>query len=141
MIEGEAGFIDELRFSLRKRQKAIKHQVRAIESERLIDRSDEGDLTGISVQCALWVPRTTIRLSAWDDRWVWFDARQGSKEGWRWFYTHEGRIFGEESGRRLVAGLEASFGAAHNAAQGSRMSFASIWEPLLAQGPKEISVV
>lgn len=134
-------FLEELRLSLRKRQKAIKHRVRSLEMERLSDRSEEGDFSGVGVECDLWIPRTTIRLCVWENRWVWCDARQGSKQGWRWFYTHEGRIFGDETGRRLVAALEASFSAAHDATHGGKLTFAAIWEPLLAAGPKEALLV
>jgi len=138
----EAGgpFVEDLRLSLRKRQKAIKHRLRAFDIERLVDRSDERALHGLGIDCTILAPRTMVRLEAWDNRWVWFDARQGSKEGWRWFYTHEGRMFGDDGGRRLVGALEASFGAAQDAVHSGRMTFAAIWEPLLAQGPEEMSL-
>ena len=141
MIPDEGPFGDAFRTALRKRRKAIKQKLRQLETERLVDRSDEGDLSGLSVECDLWMPRTRIRICVWDNRWVWFDARQGSKQGWRWFYTHEGRMFGEETGPRLVAALESSVGSAHDAAHDGRMTFAAIWEPLLAQGPKEARFV
>jgi hypothetical protein len=130
---GESTFLDELLSSLRRRRKAIRHRTRTLRFERVSDSIDGSESAKVEIECVLLAPRTVLRLSAWEDRWVWVDARRSGKIGWVWQFTAEGRLLGNRLARELVSAFEASIGD-----QGSEAALRAIWAPILAQGPRRV---
>ena len=49
-----------------------------------------------------------VRMHAWDDRWVWIDARQAGQNRWIWSWTLEGRLAAGLGGRDLLDAIERS---------------------------------
>lgn len=130
----ESTFLGDLLSSLTRRRKAIRRRVRTLRFERMSDAIDGSELAKVEIECDLLASRTVLRLNAWDDRWVWFDARRSSKTGWVWQFTAEGRLLGNQLTRELVAAFEASIGA-----QGSEEDLRAIWAPILARGPRRVA--
>ena len=97
---------------------------------------DESGLTleRVLLEANLLLPRARLRLEAWPDRWVQFDARQASKKGWVWQFAAEGRLVGGHGPVKLVTTIEASIAAA-----GAPIALGAIWDPILAKGPRLIA--
>lgn len=131
----DTGFLEDLLASLRKRRKALRHQVRDLSIERIVERSEGGDRGKLEIACVA-SGRARLRLFAWEDRWVWFDARCGSKDGWVWQFTRDGRLLAAEPGRGLVEAMERSIAAAFELTPEGLSRLEDIWTPLLARGPR-----
>lgn len=132
-----SAFLADVVTSLRRRRKALRHEIRELRIERIIERGDDGAREKLEIHCGD-ARRLGMRLFVWDDRWLWFDAREGSKaDGWLWEYTRDGRLFGDDPGRRLVKALEDSIAATFELSRNDLARLARIWTPLLARGPRE----
>jgi hypothetical protein len=136
-----SAFLANVLLSLRKRRKAVSHQVRTIEVEKVLERTDGTELEKLEIECITLHPRPTkVRVFVWEDRWVWVDARSrvGSK-GWAWEFTTQGRAAGGVDGRGLVQALEASISAASPVEPDNAGALGAVWEPVLAAGPRLIA--
>jgi hypothetical protein len=131
-------FIDDFLASFAKRRKAIKYQLRELSVERVVERDLDGESRKLEILLIPLMPRTRIEVSAWEDRWISVSASRSSKEGWRWLYSHQGRLLGGLGGRGLVVAIEESISAAHSANAGSTSHFERIWTPILAAGPRPL---
>ena len=117
---------------LAKRRKAIRHKVRDIAVEKVLERTGRGEREKLEIACT----GPALRLFVWDDRWVFIDARTLVKDkGWTWEFTDQGRLVGGADGRGLVAALEETIEAVSSQ---SSAALKQIWKPLLASGPRLI---
>lgn len=132
----ESAFINDVLEALRKRQKAIKYKVRDITCEKVIER-DEVDREKMEITIRP-LRRAAIRLFIWDDRWAWVDCRLGTKKGWAWQWTTDGRLLGSIDGRMVVSLLEQTIDAAATADNGTSV-FADVWSTKLARGLRLVS--
>ena len=131
-------FIEDLLAALARRRKAIKYQLRELSIERVVERGLDGETRKLEIVLTPFTPRTLIEVFAWEDRWISVSASRSSKEGWRWTYTHHGRLLGGLGGRGLVGAIEESISAAHSANDGSTDHFKRLWTPILAVGPRPL---
>jgi hypothetical protein len=79
-----------------------------------------------------------VRVHAWEDRWLWVDARHSSKRGWMWEFTSQGRFLPAAGARGVVTKVEAMMRAAHLPPADVPRSMSAIWERTLASGPKRV---
>ena len=79
-----------------------------------------------------------LRVHAWQDRWLWVDARHSSKRGWTWEFTAQGRFLPAAGARAVVAKVEEMLRAAHLPPADVPRSMAVIWARTLAAGPKRV---
>ena len=132
-------FLNEVLASLGRRRKAIRHKAR-FTVEKVVERTDGDEREKLEITCALYFARdTSVRLFAWQDRWLWVDARSFQKsEGWIWQFTARGRAIGGLDGRSLVAALEASIAASSQVNEENAALLQSIWQRVLAVGPSVV---
>jgi len=125
--------------SLKKRHKALKHKVKSVTCDKLLEVNDDARREKLEV--SLQGYSDNLRAHVWEDGWIWVDFRAravGSSGGWRWEWSYDGRLLPVHDGRVLVEALERTLGAAA-ALDGNAMSvFDAIWQPLLARGPKTV---
>ena len=89
----ESSFLQEIVNALRKRGKSIKNSVSTYSCERVRERRDECSRELVELSFDRISPQSTrIRVHLWDDRWLWIDVRQASKNGWVFEWQHEGRV-------------------------------------------------
>jgi hypothetical protein len=111
---------------------------RELRFERILEREDGVETGKLEVDCAIG-RRISIRLYVWDDRWIWIDARQGSKaDGWLWDFSDQGRLIGGLTGRNLVNAFEHSIVATSGMTKERLDRFHDIWSTIFARGPQEI---
>jgi len=79
-----------------------------------------------------------LRVHAWEDRWLWIDARHSSKRGWVWEFSMQGRLLPAAGARGIVTKVEEMMRAAHLPAAEVTKSMATIWARTLAAGPKRV---
>jgi hypothetical protein len=132
-----SAFINDVLDALRKRQKAIKYKVRDIGCEKVIERQEaDREKLEITIHTS---ERAAIRLFIWDDRWAWVDCRLGTKDGWAWQWTTDGRVMGSIDGQIMVSSLEQSIDAAAAVGSNGTSTFADVWSTKLARGPRLVS--
>jgi hypothetical protein len=134
----ETQFLAEVAASIKRRQKAIKHRAFGLSCERLWETSDE--IKREKLELMLLGPKSSrsaqLRFFAWSDRWIFADAREASKVGWKWDWTVEGRILGHVTGHDLIAAVESSYAASPFFTERDFLDeIKSIWQPLLAARP------
>lgn len=134
----ENEFLNSVLFSLKKRQKAIKYKVSSITCEKIVE-IDEGErFEKLEIDVQLLTSRCSFRIFAWDDRWVWIDARRGSKNGWKWEWSDEGRLLGSFTGRDVVDALEFTQATFFEMDSSRIGRFSEIWDAMLAKGLKPV---
>lgn len=132
----KSAFLSDVLLALEKRRKAIRHKVRQLAVEKVLERADGDQQEKLEICCDVGV-REKVRLFLWDDRWVFVDARAPTKDsGWAWEFTNQGRLGGGSDARALVQAFEQSIDAA---ADQSADGLARVWTPLLASGPRLVS--
>jgi hypothetical protein len=134
-------FLELMAVSFRKRSKAISHMTAATVEVDKVYREVESHQHE-TLEFNLW-NRTgdpTLKIIVWHDRWVWLDARAGSKrDGWLWEWNFNGRLLGDKSGKDFVEAAEKTIWGLHSAKKGLTDHLNTAWSPLLARGPKAIS--
>lgn len=132
----KSAFLTDVLLALAKTRKAIRHKVRQLAVEKVLEHTDGDHHEKLEICCEVGA-REKIRLFLWDDRWVFVDARTPTKDsGWKWEFTHQGRLGGGSVGRALVQAFEQSIEAA---ADQSADGLGRVWMPLLASGPRLVS--
>ncbi|MFO1187500.1 MAG: hypothetical protein U1E87_08660 [Alphaproteobacteria bacterium] len=138
----ESEFLAEVEFALRKRSKALKYKTFGLRCERVLDsteasRQEKFELTldGPPATRGAW-----LRLFVWSDRWVWVDARELGKTGWKWECTLEGKLLGRFGGRDLIEAAENSYThCPFCTSTESVEDVKAIWQSMLATGPKLVT--
>lgn len=126
--------------SMQRRSKALKHRARTRSIERLVEVRNDLSFEKLEIDFRVSNSGNSPRLSfhVWDDRWVWIDARRGSKDGWVWEWSSQGRVlFEEDPGRSFVSAIENTISVSHCDAGQVSARLDAIWHPWLASGPKE----
>lgn len=135
-------FLADVLLSLGRRRKAIRHNVQSIAVEKVLERTDGEEVEKLEIECIPLHPNhTRVRVSVWEDRWVWVDARSmiGSTKGWNWEFTAQGRATGGVDARRLIQAIEASISAASPVEADNAGALKVVWTPLLAAGPQPVA--
>ncbi len=124
--------------SLKKRHKALKHKVKVVTCDKVLEARDGAREEKLEV--SLQEYSSNLRAHVWEDRWVWVDFRSPGRgtPGWRWEWTYDGRLLSAHDGRALVEALEQTLDASASVEVVGVSVFSAIWKPLLAQGPKLI---
>ena len=123
--------------SLQKRRKALKYKVDSLACERVVERSDDGDLEKLEVRFKNknGPLSTTLTFHIWEDRWAWIDARAGGKMGWKWEWSGEGRMSGRDIGKQVLTHLEKSLSVMWDEDADISQALESLWVKILAKGP------
>jgi hypothetical protein len=134
----ETEFLSEVGDSVRRRQKAMKHRAFGLSCERLWETTDGTKRE--KLELTLLGPPSSrsaqLRFFVWSDRWIFVDAREGSKLGWKWEWTIEGKILGGVTGRDLIKAVESSYAASPFFSDLDFLDeIKSIWKSLLAARP------
>ena len=117
--------------ALAKRRKAIRHKVRSISVEKVLERTSADEREKLEISSSVGAAR--LRLFVWEDRWVFIDARTPTKaSGWAWEFNYQGRLLGDEA-HALIHAFEQSIDAATIQ---SGEALGGVWKPLLATGPR-----
>jgi len=141
--EFESSFLSEIAKSFSKVRKSIKYDSRDLKFNKVMDIVDERKAEKIEISIGSSLSRDGIRIRfyAWDDRWLWIDARKSQKTDWEWEYSIEGRMSGAASERQLMEALK-SFNKdtyifhSENVIQEANLH----WNKLIATGPKAIGI-
>lgn len=132
---GEPSFVHDVSSSLAKRARAIKHRGVQLVSEMrepILPDEPHGSVElrlGYSINGS----RVQLRVTVWDDRWVWIDVRRALKRGWAWSATCEGRYSDHAGSSGLIRRLEETITASQEEDNvSSRIQ--RIWADCLAKG-------
>src|SRR5258708_34074230 len=131
----ETEFLSEVGVSIKRRQKAIKHKAFGLSCERLWEKTDgtKREKLELTLLGPPSLRSAQLRFFAWSDRWIWADAREGSKLGWKWEWTIGGKILGDVTGRDLIDAVESSYAASPFLSDRDFLDeIKAIWKPLLA---------
>jgi len=125
--------------AMRKRSKALGKKFRRIAFETATDESLDLPLEKLQISFQQGA-RTQIQVILWSDRWVWLDARESSKRGWKWSCTFDGRLAGGRSESELLLAVE-HFSALlpGDGLAGDIKSASQIWDNMLVKGPRLIA--
>lgn len=133
-------FSHAVRNSFKKRSRALSRRGATVDctpvKEIVNGKESRVNRTDVTISYRLNAARVNIRLQVWADRWVWFDARSGSKSGWVWEYTTEGRFVSDNGARDLVMRTEKSMDASHIESSKVAAEMEVIWSTCLATGPR-----
>jgi len=131
-------FTDQVAACIRKRSKAIKHRGTQITSDRIkeVRYGVEKEIRRLDIRIGYRVDgsRVGLRLTAWDDRWIWIHVRRHGKAGPVWSATAEGRFVVRDGAKDLVRTIEATLDASFEAEPSLRIE--EIWKGVLARGPR-----
>ena len=133
----EDSLLEDIAFSLRKRRKTLKHSTDGIRCERLVEIEDSETTEKMELEVRL-TNKTSVRVFAWSDRWLWVDARASAKKGWAWEWTRDGRLLGGCGGKDVVGAIENTLSKTHFVDSQQTDVFTEIWKRLLARGPEEV---
>ena len=139
--EFESLFLTEVTKSFSKVRKSLKYDSHDLQYNKVIDSVSDKQLEKIEllIQSSASRNNIRIRLYAWDDRWLWIDARKSKKEGWEWEYTVEGRLSGSVTERELIEALKSFNKGSPTYTTGTITKTANLhWKKLIATGPKEV---
>ena len=134
----ESEFLSDILRAFGKRRKALHHKLRAIRIDKIVERSEEGDVERLDVLADVR-PNVRIILSLWSSRRVrvWTGEMVRNK-GCAWQYDLAGRLVGAADGRTLVEAFEQTRSAIFQMTPEQVDRLAVIWVPLLARGPQTI---
>ncbi len=133
----ESPYLQGFMKSFMKRSKAMKHKVKTYELSKEFEEGDNVVYERFNVDFTLWGAQPpTIRLSLWDDRWLWIDVRQRSKRGWVFECQHEGRI-GDCPYEKIVGALEESIAllAEAHKSRDICLKLRDMWNKIAIAGP------
>lgn len=130
----EDEFLKALVESFRRRRKALSHKSSAIQVEKV--REVEGNQETEKLEITLEnYDNISVRLHVWADRWMWLDARKGSKCGWIWTWQEEGWPLRPSNCREIVEALEGTHDLAFGMEPTRTHEFSALWNSILARGP------
>ena len=133
--------LDELADSLRRRRRALRNKSRSINLDRVIESTNGQRIEKLELTIELSVPSlTTIRVFVWADRFIWVDARRGSKDGWTFSWTKEGQLVGRRKGQLRVA-IEKTLEAAGLIQSEDTSTLDEIWTPVVSTGLRAVEEV
>lgn len=136
----ESLFLSRLRVALSKRSKSISRRRARLVIEAVTEIFDNDsparDRLDVLLRTRVKGVTVTFRLFAWSDRWVTFGAHGEVKAGWVWRFETEGRCFGENCERELVARLEECLDVVGEEGDSLIEGLESVWGPFLARSPR-----
>jgi hypothetical protein len=134
----EGAFLNDVLGAFAKRRKALRHRLRDLRIDKVVEQQLDDDQERIEVRAEL-SSRVRIVLSIWSARRVRIWAGEMVKnQGWVWQYDHAGRLVGEADGQTLVEAFERTASVAFGMTPEGTGGLTVIWKPLLARGPQEI---
>ena len=95
--------------AIHSRAAELEHRYRAVSCRKLMVEQNGNLREGVALELTRTEPLyRLIRVHAWDDRWVWIDARQSQQQRWIWSWTLEGRLGPGLGGVHLLDAIERS---------------------------------
>ncbi len=142
-VDFECNVLTEFRDAVMKRSKSLKSMFYLTDLSREIRGGKD-----VPKEVAVLVLRrlrssksVTITINTWPDRWVWIDAREGSKSGWLWSFNAEGRLAGGKNWTDLINGIkEMNEKIDTDVAENGWQTTLKIWNKLLLTGPTGVAL-
>lgn len=133
-------FARDVASCLAKRSKAIKHRGARVELHLAEAKPPDDPSASVEISVSYAVQGATVRLRviAWDDRWIWVDARRSTKQGWAWSVTCQGRFLDQSGPSGVIRRVEESLSATRNPDDAIPSLVKEIWADCLAQGPRSV---
>jgi hypothetical protein len=137
-LNPQSPYLRDIAEAFRRRHRAISSKSIELLGERLFENHQGTQLEKIefTFRRRRMGKAPVVRLFIWSDRWVWIDAREASKLGWRWQWTDEGRTLTATVGQTMVQAFEESLAAIWGEPRDIEQRLHAIWKPLLATGPQ-----
>jgi hypothetical protein len=132
----QSDFLNAIVASVRKRSKSIKHKVRKYSFTKVIEKNGSEEIEKLEIQFILPVNNATIRIYLWEDRWMWIDIRESSKQGWMFDWSKEGRIGGKNS-IDIRQAIESTITLSSSLRDGRSRDFEACWSQIALGGPKK----
>lgn len=107
------GFLENLEKTFLRRRKTIRMKSSFADLTWKTQAETFSETQFLEIDCGTRIDgkMATIRIQAWEDRWLWIDARMSGsakKGGWAWAWTIEGRYLAGDKTSAIVEALEAS---------------------------------
>lgn len=133
-------FVRDVASCLAKRSKAIKHRGARVELHIEEAKPPDDPSASVEVSVSYLIQGATVRLRviAWDDRWIWVDARRLTKRGWAWSVTCQGRFLDQSGPSGVIRRVEETISATRNLDDEIPSLVRGIWADCLAQGPRSV---
>lgn len=131
----QSDFLNAIIASVRKRSKSIKHKVRKYSIIKVVEKNGGDELEKLEIKFILPVNNATIRIYLWEDRWIWIDIRESSKQGWKFEWSKEGRI-GDNNVIDIRQAIESTISLSSSLHAGLSKDFEACWSQIALGGPK-----
>jgi hypothetical protein len=135
----ESEFLERLSFAFRKRRKALSHLAEGAEFAKVYELIADKKTERLEIHLP-YFNWGLLRLHAWPDRQVWVDARCPAKKGCAWSWTYDGRLLGDTSVTDIILALEGTIITFQHMDDSRTHEISSLWERLLARGPREVMI-
>lgn len=132
-----ADLVEGVRHAVIRRSRSLKHMFPAFGVED-IAHDAAPPIRGVQLraQARRSVRGPVLRLQAWEDGWVWFDARGAAPGGgWMWEWTVDGRVNTARSAADLIEAFAQS--RLHLGDASDVASLSKLWSRLLVDEPGE----
>jgi hypothetical protein len=133
----EAPFLSDFVIGLVKTMKTVKRGFRRIDIGPTRDPEYDMEVFDLTFWRRGTGAGLRIHLKVWQDRWVWIDARESSKKGWKWFRTFDGRLAGGMTGSELLNAV-LLFNEMLPPAEQKVDSSATFWTETVLRGPRSV---
>lgn len=130
----QSDFLNIMIASVRKRSKSIKHKVRQYSFIKVIEKNEGEEIEKLEIQFILPINNATIRIYLWEDRWIWIDIRESSKQGWKFEWSKEGRI-GDKDVIDIRQAIESTISLSSSLHAGLSKEFERCWSQIALGGP------
>lgn len=135
----ESEFLENVARAFRKRRKALSHRTTRADYAKVYDVKGTERHERLEIYLdELRLRGALLRLHAWQNRWIWLDARRGTKTGWAWSWSLEGRLLGECSGQNVIEALEETHDLLYQMDSSRTPELSEPWKKLLGRGPLEV---
>ena len=130
--------LEQISDSLRRRRRALRNKTRSINLDRVIESEGGCRTEKLELTVEPLVPRRAyVRVFLWADRFIWVDARQPSKNGWRFSWSKEGQLVGRKRGQ-LQKTIEQTIDELAGDPTRVDATLEELWAPIISTGLRSI---
>lgn len=130
--------IETMRELIEARRKSWKHKGASISFDDIAKDADGYRRLQFEARSNSRRSKSILQVYFWEDRWIWIDARESSKTGWKWEWSSEGRVAPDKWGKHLAKKIEDSFELSSYAGDRVLDQLEHQWSTYLATGPRRL---